>query len=63
MAKKHPFHFDTYNKLYDSVTAILEKSDERFYPEVRTQLESVRQEIWAAWNLQCEIERSKGLRR
>lgn len=61
-SRKHPFHWDTYNKLYDSVTAILESSDPRLYPEVRTQLENVRQEIWAAWNMQCESERAKGLR-
>lgn len=60
--KKHPFHWDTYNKLYDSVTVILDTSDERLFPEVRAQLEDVRQSIWAAWNIQCESERAKGLR-
>lgn len=60
--RKHPFHWDTYNKMYDSVTAVLESNDERLYPEVRSQLEDVRQEIWRAWNLQCELERAKGLR-
>ncbi|MGR4927304.1 hypothetical protein ACIPUD_10905 [Bradyrhizobium sp. CAR08] len=60
--RKHPFHWDVYNRLLDSVARVVDAEDKRLKPEVRTKLTEARARIFEAWDLQATLERAEGAR-
>ncbi|CUW39699.1 protein of unknown function [Magnetospirillum sp. XM-1] len=60
--RKHPFHWDTYSKLYDALQAIAESDDPRMYRDVQRAVDAARAQLAEAWNLQCQLERADGER-
>lgn len=58
--RKHPFHWDTYSKLYDQLGSIAGSPDPRLLPGVGTLIEQARSALWQAWDLQCRLEREQG---
>ncbi|SEB97810.1 hypothetical protein SAMN05444164_0708 [Bradyrhizobium erythrophlei] len=61
-ARKHPFHWDTYNRLLDGLTRVMDSNDQRLRPEVREKLTEARGAIYQAWEVQAALERAKGQR-
>lgn len=59
MARKHPFHWDTYNAIYDRLDKVIDTEDRRLHPEVRKALVRARAEVYRAWDLQASLERAE----
>ncbi|MBR0998789.1 hypothetical protein ABIF65_003728 [Bradyrhizobium japonicum] len=58
--RKHPFHWDVYNRLLDAVARVVDAEDKRLLPEVRAKLTEARRAIYEAWDLQANLERAEG---
>ncbi|MGY3482260.1 hypothetical protein ACVW1C_000143 [Bradyrhizobium sp. USDA 4011] len=60
--RKHPFHWDTYNRLLDALTRVMDSNDRRLMPEVRQKICAARAAIYEAWEVQAALERAEGQR-